>query len=91
MNNSKSKVIFSKNYSTSNAKECSSILNIRTEEHFGKYLGFPILSHKPTHQDFQFILDSIKKMDGWKVNMLNMTGRIVLTKSILNSIHTHLM
>lgn len=30
-------------------------------------------------------------MDDWKVNMLNMIGRVILAKSILNSIPTQLM
>ncbi|KAH0709483.1 hypothetical protein KY284_010910 [Solanum tuberosum] len=55
----KSKIIFSADFKEENASKCSNILNIKTSDSFGKYLGFPIIHSKRTHKDFQFIIDSM--------------------------------
>lgn len=60
-------MIFSKNSSDSNIGDCSTILNIRRSETFGKYLGFPIFNQRPPNTDFRFILDNMNnKLAGWE-------------------------
>lgn len=82
INTSKSKVIFSRNYSTTPKLELTTILFIPANESFGKYLGFSILQKKPTNTDFQFIIDNLNsRLVGWKTNFLNMAGRTTLKKS----------
>lgn len=92
INHEKSRVNFSNNSSAPNVRECSNILNIKSSENFGKYLGFPIFNQRPNNANFQFILDNMnKKLAGWKTHMLNMVGRCVLEKSFLSSIPSYVM
>lgn len=59
---------------------------------FGKYLGFPMLNHKPKPKDFQFVIDQIRiRLSHWKSNFLNIAGRTTLVTSTLSAIPTHLM
>lgn len=52
---------------------------------------FPI-KHKGAQQDFGFILDRMKsKMAGWKLNLLFLVGRIVLTQSVTSTIPSYVM
>lgn len=73
INNAKSKVLFSKHCTTSNASICTQILNIQVSQDFGKYLGYPIFHSTPKNRDFQFILDNMhQRLEGWKTKFLNL-------------------
>lgn len=88
----KSRVIYSKNYPQNIRDLCSANLRISEPLSFGKYLGFPIFHQKPTNKDFQPIIDIMrKKLAGWKGKTLNMVGRLVLVKSSLEDIPSHIM
>lgn len=88
----KSKMNYSKNTSKEDMDLFSSILGIKSSANFGKYLRFPIFHKRPTHGDFQFIIDSIKsKLTGWKTRFLNMAGRTTLAKASIASIPSHVM
>ncbi|KAG5576772.1 hypothetical protein H5410_056906 [Solanum commersonii] len=92
INHSKSKIIFSHNSSITNSKKCATILKMPTRPHFGKYFRFPIFHSKPDNNDFQFIIHNLKtKLNGWKTKFLNMIERIVLAKSSINKIISHVM
>lgn len=51
-NHMKSKVIYSTNCSPNDKVYISTILNIHSRDHFGKYLGFPIFHQRPYNRDF---------------------------------------
>jgi len=92
INFAKSKVIFSSNCKSDVISNLSSILSIQHNDNFGKYLGFPIFLKRPTHSDFQFIIDNLNfKLAGWKTNFLNIAGRTSLAKASLCSIANHVM
>lgn len=97
INQAKSKIMFSNNCSKDVIQKdviqtITRVMGFNQSSSFGKYLGFPITQVKITHQDFQFILDNLQsKMDGWKTNFLNITGRTTLAKACLNSIQTYIM
>ena len=58
----------------------------------GKYLGIPIKQPGSSSQDFNFILDRVKKkLAGWKANMLSLAGRSVLIQASLATIPTYVM
>lgn len=83
LNHRKFKCIFSGNCNIQVANVCSSILKIHPSTSFGKYLGFPIMHYKPTHADFQFIIDNRhNRLAGWKAKILNMTGKLSSPKTL---------
>ncbi|GLT97931.1 hypothetical protein SLE2022_154720 [Rubroshorea leprosula] len=58
----------------------------------GKYLGFPIVSKKPTKSDLEFIINKAKqKLSGWKAKLLSPAGRLTLIKSTLCALPMHVM
>lgn len=59
-NRTKSKVLFSRNYSSNTCKDLTSILDNNYKNTFGKYLRFPIFDKDPNNADFQFIIDNIR-------------------------------
>lgn len=90
MNTSKSKVLFSQNYSAISKLNLSSILGIKTSNYFGKYLSFLTFHKKPTPGGFQFMLDNMNsKLAGWKSKYLNMAGKTTLHKTCLGSMPNH--
>lgn len=92
INFAKSKIFFSKNCSQHTKSFILGSFNMVEGTHFGKYLGFPIFTSKPSKNDFQYIIDSFKyRLAGWKTNHLTLAGRATLIKSTLNSIPNHLM
>lgn len=92
VNNNKSKFLFSQNWSDASQLNLSIILEIKSSNNFGRYLGFPTFHKKPISRDFQFPLDNmISKLSGWKTKFLNMAGRTTLTKAFLGSMSNHVM
>lgn len=92
VNFGKSRVIFSKNYQRQIRDQYMEALNIEEKEHFGKYLGFSILHGIPNSNDFQYIINNMRRrLTGWKCNMLNMAGQLILPKVTLGSISSHVM
>ena len=55
------------------------------------YLGVPIFFGTSRHSHFTQILDSIRaRLDGWKAKCLSFTGRLIMVKHVLSSIHLHI-
>ena len=75
----KSRVFFSSNIDQDSKEELSSTLRFQSTDCLGKYLGFPIKHRGRPNQDFNFVLDKVKKkLVGWKANLLSLAGRAVL-------------
>lgn len=92
VNFGKSRVIFSKNYQRQIRDQYMKALNIEEKEHFGKYLGFPIFHGIPNSNDFQYIINNMRRrLTGWKCNILNMAGQLILPKVKLGSISSHVI
>ena len=50
------------------------------------YLGIPIYKTKIKSAKWEPILDKLKaKIQGWSANWLNLAGKMILLKSVLNS------
>lgn len=58
----------------------------------GKYLGFPLSQKTPKHSTFTFLLDNIyKRIHIWEHKYFILAGKVVLIKTTLASLPTHLM
>lgn len=80
MNYQKSKSTFSRNCSALPMKNCSNTLGIRASKTFRKHLCFPIFQKRATNNEFQFIIDNMRKrLAGWKTKFLNLTRCTVLS------------
>lgn len=92
INNSKSKILFSHNYTKKTQQTITFFFQIKSCSSLGKYLGFSLF-HKPhNNADFLYILDNLKRrLSGWKTNFISIVGRITLEKSCLKNIPTHVM
>ena len=56
------------------------MLGIRSTPNLGKYPGFPFKHQGASSQDFNFVIEKVQaKLQGWKVNMLSMANRVVLS------------
>lgn len=81
-----SKIIFSKNC-PSTYRYITSKLNINPTNTFRKYLGFPILNHKPKPVGFPYIIDNLRNnRSGWQTNFLIPLERTTLTLANMNII-----
>ena len=88
----KSRVFFSPNVDQSDSEALSDILGFQSTTNLGKYLGFPIHHRGASNQDFNFVLDKVKKkLAGWKANLLSMAGRSVLIQASTSAIPAYVM
>ena len=80
----KSRVYFSPNIDRDTRESLCDILGFASTPNLGKYLGIPIKQPGSSSQDFNFILDRVKKkLVGWKANMLSLASRFVLIQASL--------
>jgi len=68
---SNSKVIYSQNYTPDSKNECSNLLNIKANNSFGKYLGFPIFHSRPN------IVTSNSSLTTWMLSCR--VGRLIFS------------
>ena len=58
----------------------------------GKYLGLPMMIGRSKQQVFGYIKNSLQnKMQNWKRNLLNHTGKEVMIKSVFMALPTYTM
>ena len=70
----------------------SDILGFQSTPNLGRYLGFPMKHHEASNQDFNFVLEKVKKkLAGWKANLLSMAGRSVLMQASTSAIPAYVM
>ncbi|XP_057418408.1 uncharacterized protein LOC130712598 [Lotus japonicus] len=88
----KSRVFFSKNTETNLAEQLSNSLEIQQTHNLGMYLGVPLLHSRMTKDNFNFLIDKVKKkLSGWKASSLSFAGRVSLTQSCLLSLPSYVM
>ena len=88
----KSRVFFFPNVSQGNREVLSDILGFQETSCLGRYLSFPIKHQGRANQDFNFVLDRVKrKLVGWKANLLSMAGRAVLIQALSSTIPAYVM
>nr|XP_023896544.1 uncharacterized protein LOC112008446 [Quercus suber] len=83
----KSRVYFSPNVDRDTRESPCDILGFTSTPFLGKYLGFPLKHPGSSSQEYNFILDRVKKKhSGSKANMLSLVGRTVLIQAFLVAI-----
>ena len=88
----KSRAFFSPNIDQDNKEALSIILGFQSTNCLGRYLGFPIKHRGGSNQDFNFVLDKVKKkLAGWKANLLSLAGREVLIQTSSSTILAYVM
>ena len=73
-------------------RNLSRILGFQRESLLAKYLGVP-LTDKPLHKEiWELVLNKLKdKIKKWTNRALNLVGRLILTKAILQSIPIYML
>lgn len=73
-------------------KSFCDILDFSSAPSLGKYLDFPIRHPGSSSQDFDFILERVKKkLVGWKANLLSLAGRAMLIQTSSAAIPSYVM
>ncbi|KAL9679040.1 hypothetical protein QQ045_016893 [Rhodiola kirilowii] len=84
INYSKSKVFFSPNVEDRDREALSNLLGVSKVPGHSKYLGLPLDMGQKRSKAFNFVVDKMwSKINGWKENLLSITGKEVLIKSVL--------
>lgn len=92
MNNSKSKLYFSKHTPQLQHDIFSNNLNFESSPDLGVYLGFPLTYKRPSQSQLGHICRNIRaKLSSWKAKCLSKAGRLVLIKSTLTAIDSYPM
>lgn len=70
----------------------SNNLAMKEPNSLGNYLGFPMISSRPSEKYFQFILDHMNtRLKSWETKLLSIAGRTTLIKSTIAAIPNHVM
>ncbi|KAL2924062.1 hypothetical protein RDABS01_015553, partial [Bienertia sinuspersici] len=92
VNNSKSKLYFSKNTPLSVKDDFTQALEVDESSDLGTYLGYPLTDRRPTKAQLEPIISRIqKKLALWKSAHLSKAGRTVLISSTLSAIPIYSM
>jgi hypothetical protein len=71
--------------------EFAHVLNCPVESLPLKYLGVPLHHEKQKREDVQYLVDKMKRMDGWRGKTLAYINRLVLIRSYLASVPVYLL
>lgn len=67
-------------------------LRVQVANHPGKYLGIPLQWGRISEKTYSELLEKLSnRMAGWKSKSLNIAGRSVLIKSVLDPVSNHVM
>lgn len=87
VSNEKTRIFFSKNVHNNRRQEICYMLGFSRT-----YLGVPLHHKRVTKRTYQFILDkAARRLSGWKVHSLSLTGRVTLSHSVLTSLPIYIM
>ncbi|MCH86180.1 RNA-directed DNA polymerase (Reverse transcriptase) [Trifolium medium] len=92
VNYDKSSIFFSENVCTSLRTILSAQSGFKETNTLGNYLGVPALGRTPRVNDFNYLIEKVKKsLAGWKSKQLSLAGRITLAKSVIQAIPVYPM
>ena len=92
INISKSWLTFPKSLHHRLRKILSHSVHIPATTSFGKYLGIPLVPHKPKNADYEDLLIRFnRRLAGWQTNFINFAGRITLIKHVLSALPVYHM
>ena len=85
-------MFFSPNLDKDHKDALGDILGFQSTPNLGRYLGFPMKHRGVSNQDFNFVLEKVKKkLARWKANLLSMAGRSVLIQASTLTIPAYVM
>ena len=88
----KSRVFFSPSLDKDHRDALGDILEFQSTPNLGRYLGFLMKHRGASNQDFNFVLEKVKKkLAGWKANLLSIAGRSVLIQASTSTIPAYVM
>ena len=92
INESKSKLTFSRNTPEEMRVLFQNTLNVSESEDLRLYLGLPISHKRPNRSQVQFVVDKVRaRLAKWKTSFLSKAGRLCLINSTLSSIPAYYM
>ncbi|XP_062103477.1 uncharacterized protein LOC133814546 [Humulus lupulus] len=92
VNFSKSEVCFGSKVDDKTKREIAEIFEVKTTEHFEKYLGIPGLVGRSKRETFKPIKDRIwNKIKGWKRSLFSAAGKEILIKVVVQAMPTYAM
>ncbi|KAL5570777.1 hypothetical protein UlMin_020374 [Ulmus minor] len=92
VNLSKSAMCFGPNLSEPDATQMAALLGVPKVRCHEKYLGLPCFSGRNKQGLFSSIRDRVRnKLCGWKSKLLSVSGREILSKSVIQAIPTYAM
>jgi hypothetical protein len=85
-------MLFSPNISNEEKGKFQEQPPVKISDCISKYLGMPTQFGRFKEQNFNFIMDRIKKkLNGWKEKSLSFEGRSILIKAVAQAIPTYIM
>ena len=67
-------------------------MHIPASTSFAKYLGIPLITHKPRAADYKELLVRFnKRLAGWQTTFIKFAGWVALIKSVLSSLPVYHM
>lgn len=92
VNNSKSRIFFSKNINHTRVHEISNFMGFTPCADLGKYFGVPLHHKRVTKRIHDYILGKMdKKLSSWKTHSLSNDARYTLVKSVASAIPSYEM
>ncbi|KAH9798495.1 reverse transcriptase domain-containing protein [Citrus sinensis] len=92
VNKLKTKVFFSKNVQTRDAKLIGDALGFSATKDLGCYLGMPLIHSRVNKTTYQSILDKVgMRLTGWNAAHLSFAGRVTLAQSVVQAMPIYAM
>ncbi|KAM6563873.1 hypothetical protein CsatB_023871 [Cannabis sativa] len=90
VNYQKSTVFFTKGVSATNARDITSMLNMKRMKEDATYLGLPLFRSLNRSRDLRFLVDrALQRVKSWKTRLLSKAGRACLIQSVGSSVATY--
>lgn len=88
----KSNIYFSNNVSVALQASICSELGMEATEDLGMYLEIPTRTSRATKETFGYLYERIdRRLSGWKINYINLSGRVTLVKLTISTMASYVM
>lgn len=88
----KTQILFSRNVDRVTRSRLTQQSGFKETAHLGRYLGVPLIGRAPRQADFRGLIEKVRnKLSGWKADHLSFTGRVTLSKAVIQAIPVYTM